>query len=249
MIISATGIVSIFMLRGILRSRNVRRIVRSVKQGLSDVEERNVKLIPDTPTAKSFKSPRARAVELHEIRTLLRDAERTLAKQDYLAAEKYLIKALTINHEDREIRTKLAMVYLKTDREPKAEAMYTELIAENSSPELYSNLVLTCYKQKKYFDSCHAYQEALNLDPQNPDRSYNLARACIAAKRFEEAIPLLKKASETLTKDIGLLRLLAECYLQLRDREGAQEAYNEINRLDPRDEEVKTKIRELSEVA
>jgi Flp pilus assembly protein TadD len=227
----------------------VRRVVRSVKKGLSDAEERNVKLIPDTPTDKAFKSPRARAIELQEVRTLIRDADRSLAKQDYEGAEKELIKALTVNHEDREVKTKLAKVYLETGMEPKAEALYTELLTGNKSPELYSNLGLTFYKQKKYTDSCHAYQESLNLDPQNPDRSYNLGRACIAAKRFEEAVPLLKKASQSLTKDIGLLRLLAECHLQLGDREGAQVAYNEINRLDPRDEDVKTKIRELSEVS
>ena len=128
MIVSATGIASLFLLRGILRSRNARRIVRHVRQGFSKVEQRNVKLIPDSPIQKSLKSPRGRAIEMQQARTHLKDAERSLAKKDIKAAERSLIQALTLQPESTDIKVQLARVYLETCREPKAEAFYHELL-------------------------------------------------------------------------------------------------------------------------
>ena len=97
-------------------------------------------------------------------------------------------------------------------------------------------------------ESCQAYQKALNLDSNNPDRSHDLGRACVADKRFAEAAPLLEKAAKASPRNIALLHLLAECYLQLSDTESAEEIYRRINRLDPRDEGVKTKLKEMASV-
>ena len=249
MITSAVGIVAIILLRGILRSRNVRRIARSVRWGFSAAENRNAKLLPDTPLERDKRCPRTRAIELQQVRTLIRQAEKALAKLDARAAERALIQALTIQPHAKEVKLQLAKVYLTSSREPKAEALYRELLQDHEEPALYANLGLACYKQKKYVESCKAYQKALNLDPKNPERSYALGRACVAAKRFEEAAPLLEKASKSSPRDIALLHLLAQCHMQLGDSEQAEEAYRRINKLDPRDQDVKEKLKEMAGVA
>jgi tetratricopeptide (TPR) repeat protein len=249
MIVSACGIAVIITARGVLRSRNARRIVRSVRRGFSNAAERNAKWIPDTPVEKQKKSPRTCAIELQQVRTLLRQAEKAIAKQDVTAGERALIQALTIHPDAKDVKVQLARVYLESGREPKAEALYRELLQATDDPALHANLGLACYKQEKFVESCQAYQKALNLEPRNPERSYDLGRACVAAKRFEDAAPLLEKASTFLTKDIDLLHLLAQCYMQLTNHESAEDVYRRINRMDPRDENVKARIAEMASVA
>lgn len=249
MILSGSGILAIVLLRGVLRSRNARRIVRSVRAGFAAAEQRNAKWLPDTPLVKDQKSPRTRAIEMQEVRTLLRDAEKCLAKLDARGAERVLIQALTIQSDARDVKAQLAKVYLLCNKEQKAEALYRELLKEQEEPALFANLGLACYKQEKYVDACKAYQGALNLDPKNPDRCMDLGRACIAAKRFEEAVPLLAKASAASPRNIDLLHLLARCYVQIGDEESAGETYRRINKLDPRDEAVKTRLKQMAEVA
>ena len=188
MIVSAAGIALIITARGVLRSRNARRIVHSVRRGFSNAKERNAKWIPDTPVEKQKKSPRTCAIELQQVRTLLRQAEKSMAKQDVKSAERALIQALTIHPDAKDVKVQLARMYVETKREPKAEALYRELLLSVDDPALFANLGLACYKQEKFVESCQAYQKALNLDPRNPERSYDLGRACIAAKKFEDAL-------------------------------------------------------------
>ena len=246
MLLSALGICFLFAMRGVLRSRNARRIVRSVRKGFHSVRERNAKLLPETVIERPRKSPRTCAVELQQVRTLLRKSEKSLAKQDLKSAERSLIQALTIQPDAKEVKAQLARLYLDSNREPKAEALYRELLQTVQDPALYGNLGLACYKQEKFVEACHAYQEALNLDPKDATRSYDLGRACIAAHRFADAARLLEKAASSLSKDTALLHLLAQCYLQTKEAEKAEETYRRINRLEPGDEEVKEKITSLA---
>ena len=125
--------------------------------------------------------------------------------------------------------------------------MYRELIGKRDDVTFHSNLGLAYYRQGKFVEACQAYQEALNLDPQTPERSAALARACIAAQRYDNAAPLLEKALARLSKDTELLHLLAECYVQMGDNAKAEEAYRRINKLEPYDEGVKQKISALAE--
>ncbi|MBI5155671.1 tetratricopeptide repeat protein, partial [Candidatus Peregrinibacteria bacterium] len=108
-------------------------------------------------------------------------------------------------------------------------------------------LGLAYYRQGKFVEACQAYQEALNRDPQTPERSSALGRACIAAQRFEEAAPLLEKATQRLARDTELLSLLADCYLQLGMKDKAEDAYRRINKIEPYNEEVKSKLVSLAQ--
>ncbi len=200
----------------------------------------------ETRVAKPSKTPRASAIEMQQVRTLVRSAEKAW-KQDKLEdVERFLIQALTIQPHAHEVRAQLGKLYLTTQRESKAEAMYKELLQHRTDVSFYANLGLAYYRQGKYIDACHAYQEALNMEPKNPERCAALGRACIAAQRFEDAAPLLEKACMFLSRDTQLLHLLAECYLQLNERDKAEDAYRRINRLEPYDEAVKAKIQSMN---
>jgi tetratricopeptide (TPR) repeat protein len=231
-----------------LQQRSVRRFVRSVRQRLQFAEERGAVMVEETQMLKPRKSPRASAIELQQVRTLVRGAEKAWKQDKMEEVERLLIQALTIQPHAHDVRAELGKLYLTTGRESKAEAMYKELLLHRTDVSFYANLGLAYYRQEKYIDACHAYQEALNMEPKNPERSAALGRACIAAHRFEEAAPLLEKACAFLSRDTQLLHLLAECYLQLNQRDKAEEAYRRINRLEPYDESVKAKIVSIAAV-
>lgn len=243
---SALGIFCLFSLRVLLRNRAVRRMVRSVKRRFASAEERGAALVEETVIERPRKNPRTSAIELQKVRKLLRAAEKELALQHNDQAEQIFIQALTIQPDDVEIQAELAKLYLTTSRPAKAEAIYRELLTRRNDVSFFSNLGLAYYMQEKYVDACIAYQEALNRDPQTPERSAALGKACIAARRFEDAAPLLEKAAARLTRDTSLLHMLAECYLQLNMKEQAETAYRRINKIEPYDEGVKQKITALA---
>lgn len=244
--IALVGIAVLFSGRILLRTRGLRRLVRSMKTRFQSVEDRGAQLVEERNVERPRKNPRTSAIELQKVRALMRTAEKEIALQNYAEAEHLLIQALTVNLESVETQAELAKLYLTTRREPKAEALYKELIQKRDDVSFYANLGLAYYMQGKYVDACFAYQEALNREPQVPERSAALGRACIAARRFKEAAPLLEKAASRLSRDIELLHLLAECYVQLEDNAKAEEVYRRINKMEPYNEGVKKKISALT---
>ncbi len=240
------GIVALFAGRILLKNRSVRRLVRSMKTRFQSAEDRGAALVEDRTVERPRRNPRTSAIELQKVRSLMRSAEKEIALQNYAEAEHLLIQALTINPEATDTQAELAKLYLTTNREAKAEALYKELVAKRDDVSFYANLGLAYYMQAKYVDACFAYQEALNRDPQTPERSAALGRACIAARRFKDAAPLLEKALSRLSRDTELLHLLAECYVQLGDSAKAEDAYRRINKIEPYNEGVKQKISDLS---
>lgn len=245
---SLVGILLLFGFRALLRNRAVRRFVRSVKQRLHSAEDRGGLIVEERQIARSRRSPRTSAIELQQVRSLIRQGEKAVAQEKIEEAERLFIQALTVQPQAYDVQAMLAKLYLTTGRENKAEAMYRELLQNRDEVSFHSNLGLAYYRQGKYVEACHAYQEALNRDPQTPDRSAALGRACIAAQRFEEAAPLLEKATQRLSRSTELLHLLAECYLQLGATDKAEETYRRINRLEPYDENVKAKLLSLARV-
>jgi len=231
-----------------LRQRTIRRFVRSVRQRFDSAEARGAVLVDEVPIEKPHKNPRTSAIEMQQVRTLVSSADKAWKQQKYEEVERLLIQALTIHPNDIDVRAQLGKLYLTTDRENKAEAMYRELLQLRDDVTFHANLGLAYYRQGKFLEACQAYQEALNRDPKSPERCSALGRACIAARRFEEAASLLEKACQFLSRDTELLHLLAECYLQLGDREKAEDAYRRIHKLEPYNEDVKAKIAAMKEV-
>lgn len=232
-----------------LRNRSVRRFVRSMRMRFQSAEERGVSAPSEEPAARPRKNPRMSAIQLQKVRSLLRSAEKEIALSRFAEGEGLLIQALTVLPDSLDAKAELAKLYLTTERYAKAEALYQELVTKREDTGFHSNLGLAYYMQGKFVEACYAYQEALNRDPQTPERSAALSRACIAARRYKDAAPLLEKALVRLSKDTELLHLLAECYLQLEEPAKAEEVYRRINRIEPYNEGVKQKISDLASKA
>ncbi len=244
---SFLGICAVLGVRVLLRNRSIRRFVRSVRQRSDSAEERGM-YISDSPSEKPKTNPRTTSIQLQKVRSLLREADKVLSQQRIEDAERLYIQALTVDPSAYEVKAALAKLYLTSSREQKAEAMYREILQQVDDVSFHANLGLACYQQKKYMEACVSYQEALNRDSANAERYAALGKACIAAQRFQEAAPLLSKAVSRMTRDVGLLHLLAECYLQTGNTDGAEDAYRKINKLEPYNEDVKSKLKAMAEV-
>lgn len=241
------GICVILGTRVALRNRNIRSFVRGVKKRTEKARERGLTM-RETRLDKSTSNVRASAVGLQKCRVLLREAEKAMARRSYDEVQRLLIQALTVDPESIEAGAQLAQLYLRTERNGKAEALYRELLQQQEDVSFYANLGLACFKQKKFDDACHAYQEALNRDEKNPERAAALGRACMAAGHLNEAVDLLTHASERLARDTELLSLLARCHEQLSNRKEAEEVYKKIHKLQPYDTLVQEKLAELASI-
>jgi Flp pilus assembly protein TadD len=241
------GICAILGARVAFKNRNVRKFVRGISKRSEKAKERGLTM-KETRIDKPHKNPRVSAIEMQKVRTLLREAEKSTARRKYDETEKLLIQALTLSPESVEVRAELAKLYLTMERDPKAEALYRELLLDADEVSFHANLGLACYKQGKFEHACVSYQEALNRDPKSPERAAALGRCCMAAKRFLEAADLLEKASERLSRDTEILHMIGECYEQLGDLRSAEDAYMRIHRLQPYDEAVKQKLNALAGV-
>ncbi|MCA9370881.1 MAG: tetratricopeptide repeat protein [Candidatus Peregrinibacteria bacterium] len=228
-----------------LRNRGIRKFVRGIKQRTEKARERGLSL-RETHINKTQITPRASAVQLQKIRTVLREAEKACARRNYSDAEKLLIQALTTSPGSTDVQAQLAKLYLLMDKDVKAEALYRDILLEDQHVSFYANLGLACYKQGKFLESCEAYQDAYQLDPKNPERAAAFARACMAALRFDAAVPLLEFACERLPRDVSLLQMLGQSYEHLGLLKEAESAYMRIHRLQPYDEAVKQKLSELT---
>ena len=62
-------------------------------------------------------------MEIQQVRTLFRSAEKAVAQGKIEEAERLFIQALTIDPTACDVRAELAKLYLTSTREPKAEAL------------------------------------------------------------------------------------------------------------------------------
>lgn len=241
------GICAILGVRVLYKNRNVRKFVHSISSRAESARSRG--FVSETPIAKPVRNSRASSVALQKVRMLLREAEKHEARKDYSATERVLIQALTVDPDCVPARASLAKLYLTTKREAKAEAIYRGLLSESSvDVSVFANLGLALYNQGNYEDACAAYYQALELDPKNPDRSAAVGRACLAARKYKEAVPFLEKACERLARDTELLTLLAQCYEKLSNSKKAEETYRKLHKLQPYNDEVKEKIAAFAQV-
>lgn len=245
---SFVGICAVFSLHALLRQRIIRRFVRSIRKQFQSLQTRSAHLLEETRMHKPLHLSRVSLSAFQRVRALLRTAERLQANGKEEEAERTLIQALTIQPQTSVVQEQLAKLYLLTNRDQKAEAMYRELLHHSDDPAHYAALGLAEYRQGKYRESCLSYQEALKRDPKNPERGAALGRACVAAQCFTEAIPYLEKVTLACPRDTELLHLLAECYLRTGEEEKAEEAYRRIHRVEPYNEEVKEKLLSLARV-
>lgn len=89
-------------------------------------------------------------------------------------------------------------------------------------------------------------KRALEIEPENGAYLDSLGWVYYRLSRYEEALKYLKKADERLSDPI-IIDHIGDTYLKLDEISSAIEAYRRALSLDPENEEIKEKLRELEE--
>lgn len=228
-----------------VKKRSVQHFVRSIEKRSRKALEKGIEPACATLPRHGNLS-KCTSSEMQMLRTILRDIDQAMRKNQLGEAERLYIQALTIRPDAYDIQAELAKLYLKTGREPKAEALYREIVQHSEDPTCFANLGLAYYQQGKYDLACEAYFKALQKDPKNPERLFNFGRSCMAAGHIEDAVKYLEKASVRLWRNTELLRMLADCYETLGKQQELLHAYERIHKVEPYNRDVRAKIAVLA---
>jgi tetratricopeptide (TPR) repeat protein len=229
------------------RRQSSRLFVRGVLRRTSAARKRG--LLPPAGLSEEIGVLRIRrtAADRHEVRTLVAEAEKAVSRRQFKTAEHCYIQALTVRQDDHAVQADLARLYLETGQPAKAEALYVEVLRHCDDPSCHANLGVAYYRLNRYEEAYEAYKRAYECDA-TPERAFSLARACLALRRYEEAVPLLEKAKTRFTRDTELLLLLGNAYLQTGKRDEAKDMFRHLHRMNPRDEAAKARLLALTSV-
>jgi tetratricopeptide (TPR) repeat protein len=186
---------------------------------------------------------------LSDMNYLLKKAELFLAKNDYIEAEKLFIQVLVIDSENLQSNKQLALLYLLTNRDRKAEVIYKKLAdKEVKDPSIYTNWGLSLYNQSKYDEAINAYKQAIILDPHRAARYINLGQVFFITRRFDQALENFKRATDLEPRNLEYLLMLADTYKEIEEYKKALSSYYKLLELDPYNEEIQNEIKVVESI-
>lgn len=148
-----------------------------------------------------------------------------------------LYSALAVAQEPSQIAQRASEAMQAHDY-PKAEINYAELARlVPNVPEIYSNLGLARYYQKKFKTGQQAFEAALRLNPNLFVPNFFLGKIDSENGRYTQALPLAEKAVEAQPEDKASRRLLASVLVGLKREDQAVLQYQRLLEQDPRDVE------------
>jgi len=144
---------------------------------------------------------------------------------------KQLIQALALNPLHIKTSDTLAKIYIKKQMYSSASAILKQLINIEEKPEHYSHLGLAYYQQNLFEDAKYAYQQAIILDKDRPQRYISLAQVYRALKQPYNSIISINKALEYDSDNINYLLLLTELFNEVGDNKNAQKTIKKMDKI------------------
>jgi hypothetical protein len=127
---------------------------------------------------------------------------------------------------------------MQEGRYPEAEQLYAGLTRLTPQvAEVYSNLGLSRYYQKKFDPAESAFRTALGLKSDMFVPNLLLGEIYAGKGRYPAALPLAERAVKGQPREKAARRLLASVWLGLGRRDQAIEQYKKLLDEDPRDED------------
>lgn len=160
-------------------------------------------------------------------------------------AIKCFVQALSVDAVHIETMHKLAMLYLQKQMYSAAAVLFKQLGELTNDPVHYSHLGLVLYQQSDFEASKEAYQQAVKLDANRPQRFVSLAQVYRALGQINHAMMALNKALEVDKENIEFLFLLATLQAESENFEEARRVIEKILEVDPSNKEAKAFLKEL----
>mgnify|MGYP001221672531 CR=1 FL=1 len=168
-----------------------------------------------------------------------------IGKED--EAIKFFVQALAIHDMHIETQNKLAMLYMKKQMYSSAAVLFKSLGALTGEAVHYSHLGLALFQDNLLEEAKEAYQKAVEVDPERPQRFASLSQVYRALGQFQNAIIALNKAIELDQENMDFLFLLGEIQAENGNKEEAMEIFKRLREIDANNEEIKAAIKKLKE--
>lgn len=177
------------------------------------------------------------------------DKEELAQYADFLMRKEFYQAALNIftTLADNEIDPDLASVWQKIGfchqkLNHTEEAIHAYTVANGLKPNskwTLSHLASLCAHSGRHDDAINYYQELMTINPDHLKYVLNAAQSLIQGERFEEALPLLYKASFLDEESLSVMQLLAWCMLVNGKKEEAAKLILQMRAKDADDVEAK----------
>ncbi len=218
---------------------------KAFKEKVSKKVEENRKLIKEeekTPFKKEhLKQEEAKRHDIGKFKEEMRQAEMALSKNDFAEAKKFLIQAMALTPDDIPVGLKLAKVYMETKDYKRAEALYREMLEnETENPEIYEGIGKIMLKNKAYKEAIQAYVRAVELDEKNHERLIALGQLYHLMMRYGVAAECFRRAAELKPREVDYLFLLADACVADEDFENALFTYEKVLTIEPYNDKAKS---------
>ena len=125
---------------------------------------------------------------------------------------------------------------------------YQSLYDQQPSSRIFAPLAEAYRKEARFEEALSIAERGVLEHPHFASGRVTLGRILIDLGRVEAALEHLEKAVETAPENILAHRLLAEVYLQLKDRKNALKSFKMVLFLNPVDERAEKQIRRLESI-
>jgi tetratricopeptide (TPR) repeat protein len=186
---------------------------------------------------KSKKSPRQLFIE----------ADTNFKRGQMEEAENKFLMVIDLDPKHLEAHHKLGMLHMKSGNFPQAELYFGTLVGLKKDPIYFSNLGAALYQQQRLREAATAYENAIALDAKRGARLQSLAQVYHELDEDELALKYFEMAIRRKPKDLNLLWILSDYYERLERWEDAMEMLRKIAILDPYNESVQGRLKDVDE--
>ncbi|MDP4038485.1 MAG: tetratricopeptide repeat protein [bacterium] len=163
---------------------------------------------------------------------LLDKANRYYLQREFLAAEKAYLKLLKIDHKNTWSYNRLGFIYAHMSNFPDAIECFKIVVDAKPNPASYQNLGMVYLKNRDFTKAATVLEKSTELKPE-PQRLVSLARVYRILSKYSLQVATLQKALDMDKQNTQIMQLLAEAYLDNKDKENADKIFKKILKIDP----------------
>lgn len=160
------------------------------------------------------------------------------ANQNSPGAEKAFKQALSIDAENEDAMTGLAMVYSDLGDTAGASEMLKKVADKNPNLRTLTTLASAYEQMREYTLAAETYGRALEMNRENTDLKRAYAQALFTAEDYDKALPVLEELVQEDANDLLANLRLSQIYRQKRQFAKAREYATRARQLDPNNLEV-----------
>ena len=159
--------------------------------------------------------------------------------QNSVESEKAYKQALTLEANNEDALTGLALVYSDLGDTARATELLRKVAEKNPSMRTLEALSSAYEQMREYGLAAEILKKALGLRPDSPEIKRALATNLLLADQADESLKLFKELVAEDPKDVGALLRISQIHRQKRDYAKAWEAAKSAREVDPNNLEIR----------